>query len=136
MPTFWHWDCHQILNMQYIVYLTIIIHIQGVSEKIVHSIFLIFCALAPVLLRSQKNVLCFYKLLFIEVILNIIDFPSSNYCLRYEYDFHTSRSNNISLALSQILLNTVSLIIKARSHIPFPFKAWDNLLYWKYGCRN
>jgi hypothetical protein len=36
--------------------------VQGVSEKIVHSIFHIVCVLAPVLLRSQKNGLGFHKI--------------------------------------------------------------------------
>jgi hypothetical protein len=32
--------------------------VQGVSEKIVHSISHVFCVLAPALLRSRTNSLC------------------------------------------------------------------------------
>ena len=96
------------------------------QKKMVHTIFSIVWVLAPVLVRSYKNNVCFLKILFIAVILNIIDFLIYKSFLRYEYNFYISRGDNISLASSQILVNREFLIVQ--THIPRLLKASDNLL--------
>ena len=47
---------------------------------------------------------------------------------------HTKIADTISLSFSQRLVNIVWLAVQ--SHIAVPFKASDNIQYWKYGSRN
>ena len=96
---------------------------------IVSSVFLKLCIFYLVLLRSQKNKLCFLKIEIIVVILSITYFLSSKDPWDTSLTFYTNRAVMSSGSFSEGLVNCPIAWLTTQTYISGLFSISDIILY-------